>query len=134
MSIDPNNNPALRPPGPIGPATPPAPVRRGAPDGVSAPAGPAFAEVLKRASGGLEFSGHALQRVQRRDIDVSGDRLARLAKGVDRLAAKGARESVVFVDDTAFVVSVRNRTVITAVNGERMRDQIFTNIDSAAIG
>ena len=53
---------------------------------------------------------------------------------VDRAAAKGARESLVLVDDTAFVVSVRNRTVITAVDRARMRDQVFTNIDSAVIG
>lgn len=129
MSIDPTNNPALRPPGPLG--SPGA----ATPAGGAAPAqGPQFAEVLKRATRGLDFSSHALQRVERRDIDVSGDRLNRLADTVDRLAAKGARESVVFVDDTAFVVSVRNRTVITAVSQERMKDQVFTNIDSAAIG
>lgn len=129
MSIDPNN-PALRPPGPIGPAGQPQRPQRTQPGSTQ---GPAFAEVLKRATGGLQFSSHAVQRVERRDIDVSGDRLQRLASGVEKLAAKGARESVVFVDDTAFVVSVRNRTVITAVTQDRMKDQVFTNIDSAAI-
>jgi len=130
VSIDPHN-PALRPPGVSGPAGTPAPARQ---PQTGAPTGPQFGEVLKHATRGLEFSSHALQRVERRDIDVSGDRLKRLADGVDRLAAKGARESVVFVDDTAFVVSVRNRTVITAVPRERMREHVFTNIDSAALG
>ena len=130
MSIDPHN-PALRPPGPLGPTGTPAPART---PGAGTAGGAQFADVLKRATGGLEFSSHALQRVERRDIDVSGDRLKRLADGVDRLAAKGARESVVFVDDTAFVVSVRNRTVITALSRERMREHVFTNIDSAALG
>ena len=131
MSIDPHN-PALRPPGPLGPVG--APARPGPSTGTGAAAGPQFADVLKHATRGLEFSSHALQRVERRDIDVSGDRLQRLADGVDRLAAKGARESVVFVDDTAFVVSVRNRTVITALSRDRMREHVFTNIDSAALG
>src|SRR5947199_173471 len=53
---------------------------------------------------------------------------------VQRAAAKGARESVVLVDGTAFVVSVRNRTVITAVDAQHMREHVFTNIDSAVIG
>jgi flagellar operon protein len=130
VSIDPHN-PALRPPGIGGPAQPATPTRR---TETGAPAGAQFADVLKTATRGLEFSSHALQRVERRDIDVSGDRLQRLADGVDRLAAKGARESVVFVDDTAFVVSVTNRTVITALSRERMREHVFTNIDSAALG
>jgi flagellar operon protein len=130
VSIDPHN-PALRPPGIGGPAQPAAPAKGPA---TGPTTGPQFADVLKHATRGLEFSSHALQRVERRDIDVSGDRLQRLADGVDRLAAKGARESVVFVDDTAFVVSVRNRTVITALSRERMREHVFTNIDSAALG
>ena len=58
---------------------------------------------------------------------------ARLQNGVDRAAGKGARDSVVFVDSTAFVVSVRNRTVITAVDRDHMKDHVFTNIDSAVI-
>jgi flagellar operon protein len=131
VSIDPHN-PALRPPGVAGP-TAPAPPARGPKTGAPAQ-GPQFADVLKHATRGLEFSSHALQRVERRDIDVSGDRLQRLADGVERLAAKGARESVVFVDDTAFVVSVTNRSVITALSRERMREHVFTNIDSAALG
>ena len=53
--------------------------------------------------------------------------------GVQRAAGKGSRDSVVFVDGTAYVVSVTNNTVITAVGSEHMRQQVFTNIDSAVI-
>jgi len=81
----------------------------------------------------LKFSGHALERVQRRGINLDPPALARLRNGVDRAAAKGGRESLVLVDGTAFVVSVANRTVITAVDREHMREQVFTNIDSAVI-
>jgi flagellar operon protein len=59
--------------------------------------------------------------------------MQRLQDGVDRAAGKGARDAVVLVDDTAFVVSVRNRTVITAVGTDQMKDHVFTNIDSAVI-
>jgi flagellar operon protein len=59
--------------------------------------------------------------------------LGRLTDGVSRAASKGSRDSVVFVDGTAYVVSVANNTVITAVGSEHMRQQVFTNIDSAVI-
>jgi flagellar operon protein len=81
----------------------------------------------------VRFSSHALQRAERRGIDLSPATLGRLNDGVDRAAAKGARASVVFVDQTAFVVAVPNRTVITAVDREHMKQQVFTNIDSAVI-
>ncbi|MGA2013874.1 MAG: flagellar biosynthesis protein, partial [Solirubrobacteraceae bacterium] len=59
--------------------------------------------------------------------------LQRLAGGMSRAAGKGSRDAVVFVDSTAFVVSVPNNTVITAVGSEHMREHVFTNIDSAVI-
>jgi flagellar operon protein len=125
-------NAALLPPGVVG-APPVAPGRAGS---TAAPAnGSSFAEVLKR-SGGAEpphFSRHALERLQQRGIDVRGQMLDRLTGGVARAAGKGSRDSVVFVDGTAFVVSVKNNTVITAVGAEQMREQVFTNIDSAVI-
>jgi flagellar operon protein len=126
-------NPALQDPSIGGPGragAPGAPARPGAP---VAPSGPAFAEHLQRATSDVRFSGHALQRVERRGIDASETTLARLSDGISRAAAKGSRESVVLVDDAAFVVSVPNRTVITAVGREHMREQVFTNIDSAVI-
>ena len=36
-------------------------------------------------------------------------------------------------NDLAFVVSVTNRTVITAMDGSSIKDNVFTNIDSAVI-
>ena len=128
-----HRNPALQPPG-VGAVRPAgAPARPGA---TPAPKGPAFADVLRSHTEQpqpLQFSKHALQRVERRGIELEGQTLERLQAGVDRAAAKGSRDSVVFVDGTAFVVSVKNRTVITAVDTEHMREHVFTNIDSAVI-
>ena len=122
-------NPALIPPGVSGPASPAAP---SAPP--AQPAGASFGDAFAASSAGVTFSNHALQRVQRRGIDVDGHTLARLDSAVQRAAAKGARDAVVLVDQTAFVVSVANKTVITAVGREHMRDHVFTNIDSAVVG
>lgn len=133
---EPINNPALIPPGVNGPAPvrqPSQPVRPGVPGGAG---GPAFSDVLRDAqigAGQLQFSKHALQRLERRQLDVDPATLTRLAGGLDRAAGKGSRDAVVLVDDTAFVVSVKNRTVITAVGRDQMKDHVFTNIDSAVI-
>lgn len=129
MSIVPNA--ALVPPGVSGPlpgTTPTQPVRSGAQT-----SGPAFSELLAHRSQGVQFSNHALQRLGRRGLEVDQATLQRLDDGVSRAAGKGAREAVVLVDQSAFVVSVRNRTVITAIGSDQMRDHVFTNIDSAVI-
>jgi flagellar operon protein len=160
--MNPISNPALIPPGNFGPSTPVAPpgalertggtpaappgaLERtgGTPPGGSPPASgapgaatpaPSFADALQQASQGrLQFSKHALARVQRRGIELGAGTLGRLSQGVDRAASKGSRDSLVLVDGTAFVVSVSNRTVITAVGSEHMKDNVFTNIDSAVI-
>jgi flagellar operon protein len=97
-------------------------------------AGPAgFARELGRRLDGVSFSNHATQRLERRGIALDQSTLARLGDGVSRAAAKGSRDSLVLVDDTAFVVSVRSRTVVTAVDREHMKDHVFTNIDSAVL-
>lgn len=128
------SNPALRPPGPVGPVTP-----AGRTGGVGAqPTGPSFASVLgqaaaTRGSAPVTFSGHALQRLERRGIVVDQPTMQRLQEGVDRAASKGSRSAVVLVDQNAFVVGVPARTVITAVGRDHMREHVFTNIDSAVI-
>jgi flagellar operon protein len=128
-------NAALLPPG-LAPAqaTAPASASGGATDAAHARAltGPAFGELLGRTHS-VSFSRHALERLQRRGIEPSEQQLHRLGDGVDRAAGKGSRASVVFVDGTAFVVAVPKRTVVTAVDPEHMREQVFTNIDSAVI-
>ncbi len=126
-------NPALIPPGGVGGATPIA--SPAAPQSAQQPAAPAklFADVLAEQTQGPKFSRHALERVQRRGIDLNAATVQRLSGGIARAASKGSRDSVVFVDGTAFVVSVASNTVITAVGSEHMREHVFTNIDSAVI-
>lgn len=88
----------------------------------------------KQYNGGVEFSKHAMQRLEQRSIDiVSGDTLERLNRGVEIAADKGSSETLVLVDTTAFVVSVKNNKVITTLSNEDLRGNIFTNIDSTVI-
>ena len=126
---NPAQNPALLPPGLAPVAAPAAPASAQ----THPVTGPSFQEIFRQQAGKLQFSQHALQRIERRGIDLSDGTLQRLETGAARAASKGSRDSVVFVDGTAFVVSVRNKTVITAVDQEHMREHVFTNIDSAVI-
>ena len=81
----------------------------------------------------LKLSAHAKTRLQSRDLQLDSAAWDRVMDGVDKAASKGARETLVLVDDVALVVSVTNRTVITAVDKDRLKDNVFTNIDSAVI-
>ncbi len=81
----------------------------------------------------LKFSAHAKERLALRNIDLSPDDLSRITDAVNKAASKGARQSLLVMDNQAFIVSVTNRTVITALDGGSMKENVFTNIDSAVI-
>lgn len=95
---------------------------------------PSFKDILgdkikKQAK--LSFSKHAKKRINSRAISLSKAELDKLNSGVEKARDKGARDSLVMVNDVAYIVSVENNTVVTAVDEESMDDNVFTNIDSA---
>ncbi len=94
-----------------------------------------FQEILQEKAGrnDVVFSQHARQRLQLRNIELTPADMAKINAAVDKAAAKGARDSLILMNDLAFVVSVKNKTIITAVDGNSMQDHVFTNIDSAVI-
>jgi len=100
------------------------------------PGGPRFASVLEETIGKpqeVRFSAHATQRLNERGIRLSESELGRVAKAIDDAAAKGARESLLLMDRLALVVSVANRTVITALEPDGLQNAVFTNIDSVVV-
>jgi flagellar operon protein len=92
--------------------------------------GPDFGTILQDQ---LKVSGHAQTRLQSRNIELGKAEWDRVLKGVNKAAEKGAKESLVMVDDVALVVSIKNRTVITAVDKAHLKENVFTNIDSAVV-
>jgi flagellar operon protein len=94
-----------------------------------------FAQVLdqKLPSQGVKFSQHAQDRLNARNIILSANDLANLEGAVNSVAQKGGKESLVMVGDSALVVSIKNRTVVTAMDRTQMKGNVFTNIDSAVI-
>ncbi|MDD2540107.1 MAG: flagellar protein [Desulfuromonadaceae bacterium] len=94
-----------------------------------------FARVLdqKIPSQEIKFSQHAQDRLRARNINFSANDLANLEGAVNSVAQKGGKESLVMMGDSALVVSIKNRTVVTAMDKSQMKGNVFTNIDSAVV-
>lgn len=81
----------------------------------------------------LKFSKHAKVRLESRNIELTQQQNERLGKGVKKAEEKGVKDSLILCDNLAFLVSVENKTVVTALNGQELKDNVFTNIDGAVI-
>lgn len=102
----------------------------------TAPVAESFDSIFQKQlteSADVKFSAHALKRLESRQISLDAKDLAQIKDAVNRAQAKGAKESLILMDQLALVVSIKNRTVITAVDGNSLKDNVFTNIDSAVI-
>lgn len=95
-----------------------------------------FADLLQQkaeASQSVHFSKHAARRVQERGIDVTDTLLSDLNQAVQKARDKGARDVVIIGESNAFIVNVPNNVVVTTMSGTEMKENIFTNIDSAVL-
>ena len=81
----------------------------------------------------LKFSKHAAGRLTDRGIELSDSQMERLHDGVRRASQKGIKDSLVIVDEFAFIVNIPNKTVVTAMDGTETNDNVFTNINGAVI-
>lgn len=79
----------------------------------------------------LSFSRHAVQRTEQRNIQLTSGDLERLENACDKAEKKGIKEALVVMNDAAFIVNAASRTVITALDKNEMKDNVFTNIDGA---
>lgn len=93
-----------------------------------------FQKILQqKATQGLKFSKHAGERLEERNITLSIEQMKRLEEATVRADEKGIKESLMLMDNMAFIVNVKNSTVITAMDQTDNKDNIFTNIDGAVI-
>ncbi|MDF2924719.1 MAG: flagellar biosynthesis protein [Paenibacillaceae bacterium] len=111
-------------------AIPPGAVRTGQASGTPASA-KSFQEYLDDSQ--LRFSHHAELRLKQRGIVLQQEQMQRLESAVDKAAAKGAKDSLLIMNDLAFIVNVKNRTIVTAMDGAQLKDNVFTQIDSAVV-
>ncbi|MCX7979012.1 MAG: hypothetical protein N2578_08415 [Bdellovibrionaceae bacterium] len=112
--------------------------------------GAGFREALEKAAGlqesargipqlnvepsqGLKFSNHAVERMQSRGIRFSAEDISKLNEAVARAAAKGSKDTLVLMNDAALIVSVKNKTVVTVMGRDALKENVFTNIDSTIV-
>ena len=96
--------------------------------------GLSFEEILqKQQTGEIKFSKRAANRLNDRNIELTSEQLERLSDGTRKAGEKGIRESLVLVDELAFIVNTGSNTVITAMDQAETKENIFTNIDGAVI-
>jgi flagellar operon protein len=107
-------------------------------------AGPNFRDALNSFTGAesapnvtapsaLKFSNHAVERMQMRGISFDPAKLERIEMAVQKAAAKGSKNTLLVTDDSALIVSVKDRTVVTVLDRGNMKDNVFTNIDSTVV-
>lgn len=96
--------------------------------------GTGFENILQQAidkNSGVKFSKHAEMRMQARNIDLTQNQKDKINSAVSMAQQKGVKDSLVILDNMAFVVNVPSKTVITAVNNNELKENVFTNIDGA---
>ncbi|MGI5891295.1 MAG: TIGR02530 family flagellar biosynthesis protein [Bacillota bacterium] len=81
----------------------------------------------------LIFSKHAEQRLQQRSITLSPLELQKLNQATYRAGEKGINNTLILMENRAFIVNVPSSTVITAMDGNDMKENVFTQIDGAVI-
>lgn len=117
---------------PVTTGTPPPKPNSGATQEQGRPFSEILAERLKEESG-VSFSKHAIQRVTQRNVDLDAANIERLREGLRLAAEKGLGETLILIDETAFIVNARANRVITTVNGPDLKGNVFTNIEGTVI-
>jgi flagellar operon protein len=96
------------------------------------PAKNSFSQELVKATQ-VNISKHASERLHSRGIELSDTKMAELSAAIDKAAGKGSRETLILDESAAYVVSIPNRTIITAFGRENLREGVITAIDSAIV-
>jgi len=81
----------------------------------------------------IKFSGHAIERMMSRGIQFNQTDLQKLSDAVDRAASKGSKDSLILMNDSALIVSIKNKTVVTVMDKSALKENVFTNIDSTIV-
>ncbi len=94
-----------------------------------------FSQILNQTKENKEvkFSKHAMERASQRGIAIERNLISGIEDAVAKAREKGVKDIVIIAKEGAFVVNVKNSTVVTSMNTKEMQNNIFTNIDGAVI-
>lgn len=88
---------------------------------------------IKSKDDEIKFSKHAVERLNSRNLNLSRDEMNRLKSAINKAESKGVNDALILMDDIAFIANIHNKVIITTVNREQLKNNIFTNIDGAVI-
>jgi len=89
---------------------------------------------IQQKQSAVKFSAHAEKRLQERNISLAQEDIAKISRAIQQASLKGARDSLLLYGNLALIASIKNNTVVTALDSNALKDeQVFTNIDSAVI-
>ena len=93
-----------------------------------------FMDHLKQATGDeLKISKHASERLNERNISISDREWQQISEKVFEAKNKGVKQPLVLLEQAALIVSAKNATVITALDRNEAKQQLFTNIDGTIL-
>lgn len=90
-------------------------------------------QVSAHKENGIQFSTHALRRLQERNLGFDKEEYNKLQSALDKLKTKGGQDSLVITGKAAYIVDVPKNTVVTAIDKESMSENVFTKIDSTIL-
>lgn len=88
---------------------------------------------LEKSAQSLNFSKHALKRINERQIEIEPQMLEQMTNAVEHAEEKGIKDALILGSQAAFIVNVPTKTVITTMNNQEMRENIITNIDGTVL-
>ncbi|MGE0761661.1 MAG: TIGR02530 family flagellar biosynthesis protein [Bdellovibrionales bacterium] len=89
--------------------------------------------LAQKSANPVKFSNHAIDRMQARGIRYSPEQMMKIEQAIDKAAAKGGKDTLLLTDNSALIVSVNNRTVVTVMDKENLKENVFTKIDSTVV-
>ncbi|ACV61609.1 flagellar operon protein [Desulfofarcimen acetoxidans DSM 771] len=113
---------------------PTKPVRRDFAENKQASFSDILTQNIQQKQSAVRFSAHAERRLQERNISLAQEDIAKIGRAMQQASLKGARDSLLLYGNLALIASIKNNTVVTALDSDALQgEQVFTNIDSAVI-
>lgn len=86
-----------------------------------------------RKSHGVDISLHAAKRIKDRNLEIDSEEFIKLRGAINKLRDKGGKESLVITDKAAYIVDVNKNRIVTAIDKNKMGENVFTKIDSTLV-
>lgn len=88
---------------------------------------------IENKSSEIKFSKHASKRLNNRNIDISTEEIKRLEDAFTKAEKSGVKDALILMDNKAFIANIKSKTIVTTVEKEALKQNVFTNIDGAVI-